>query len=184
MFFTDGITTVISFSAIYAVSTFGFSEGELVYLFLVLNLVALPGALIGGYLADRIGAKRAIIGTLILWLGVVIVGAAAQGKGMFYVMASGAALGMGSTQAIGRSFMAEISPKEREAEFFGFYVLSGKFASMFGPLLFGLISAGTGSQRLAVLSLLPFFLVGLALMFSMDEGRARQSAMGGASPSL
>jgi UMF1 family MFS transporter len=92
-------------------------------------------------------------------------------------MAGLAALGMGSTQAVGRSFMAQITPPSRESEFFGFYVLSGKFASMFGPLVFGFVSAASGSQRLAVLSLLPFFLVGLALMAAVDEKRAFAQAL-------
>ena len=83
-----------------------------------------------------------------------------------------AALGMGSTQAVGRSFMAQITPPSRESEFFGFYVLSGKFASMFGPLVFGLVSEASGSQRLAVLSLLPFFLIGLAIMAAVNVPRA------------
>jgi UMF1 family MFS transporter len=68
--------------------------------------------------------------------------------------------------------MAQITPPSRESEFFGFYVLSGKFASMFGPLIFGVVSETTGSQRLAVLSLLPFFVVGLVLMARVDPVRA------------
>jgi UMF1 family MFS transporter len=72
--------------------------------------------------------------------------------------------------------MAQITPPAREAEFFGFYVLAGKFASMFGPLMFGFVSEATGSQRFAVLSLLPFFLVGLALMASVNEKRALDQA--------
>ena len=171
--FTDGITTVVSFAAIYATTTMGFSNREVIFLFLVLNIVALPGSLAAGYLADRIGAKRTIILTLVIWMAVVVTGCLAVNKAMFWVMAAGAAVGMGSTQAVGRSFMAQISPPAREAEFFGFYVLSGKFASMFGPLVFGSISRFTGSQRLAVLSLLPFFLAGLILMISINEDRAR-----------
>jgi UMF1 family MFS transporter len=91
-------------------------------------------------------------------------------------MAAGAALGVGSTQAVGRSFMSQITPPLRESEFFGFYVLSGKFGSMFGPLLFGTISHATGSQRVAIFALLPFFLAGLLLMLSIDERRARLAA--------
>jgi UMF1 family MFS transporter len=109
-------------------------------------------------------------------MGVVVTGYLATSKEVFWAMAAGAALGVGSTQAVGRSFMAQITPPSRESEFFGFYVLSGKFGSMFGPLLFGMISHLTGSQRLAIISLLPFFLIGLGLMLSIDERRARKAA--------
>ncbi|HJQ98460.1 MAG TPA: MFS transporter, partial [Candidatus Polarisedimenticolaceae bacterium] len=176
LFFTDGITTVISFSAIYATTTFQFSRGDLVILFLVLNVVAFPGAVVAGYLADRIGPKRTIVASLWLWVVTIIVGWAAQNKTTFLVMACLAAVGMGSTQAVARSFMAQLTPPSRESEFFGFYVLSGKFASMFGPLIFGIVSETTGSQRLAVLSLLPFFLVGLVLMARVDPVRAMARA--------
>jgi UMF1 family MFS transporter len=172
LFFTDGITTVISFSAIYATTTFHFSSGDIVVLFLVLNVVAFPGSLVAGYLADRFGPKTTLVASLCLWIVTILVGFAAQNRATFYLMGCLAALGMGSTQAVARSFMAQITPPSREAEFFGFYVLSGKFASMFGPLLFGFVSEASGSQRLAVLSLLPFFLVGLALMAGVDERRA------------
>ena len=176
LFFTDGITTVISFSAIYATTTFHFTSADMVILFLVLNVVAFPGALIAGHLADRFGPKRTLIGSLWLWVVTILVGFVAQDRATFYGMACLAALGMGSTQSVGRSFMAQISPPSRESEFFGFYVLSGKFASMFGPLVFGFVSEATGSQRVAVLSLLPFFLLGLALMFTVDERRALAEA--------
>ncbi len=176
LFFTDGISTVISFSAIYATVTFGFSSAEVVALFVVLNVVAFPGALASGYLADRIGPRRTLLLTLLLWVAVVLAGALAAGRGTFWAMACGAAIGMGATQAVSRSFMAQISPRDREAEFFGFFVLAGKFAAMFGPLVFGLVSAGTGSQRAAVLSLLPFFLAGLGLVASIDEAAAIRDA--------
>lgn len=176
LFFTDGITTVISFSAIYATTTFGFGRGDLVVLFLILNVVAFPGSLVAGYLADRFGPKRTLVGSLVVWVGTILVGYAAHSKATFLVMACLAALGMGSTQAVGRSFMAQITPPSRESEFFGFYVLSGKFASMFGPLVFGLVSEASGSQRLAVLSLLPFFVIGLAIMAAVNEPRALAQA--------
>jgi UMF1 family MFS transporter len=85
---------------------------------------------------------------------------------------------MGSTQAIGRAFMAEISPRSRESEFFGFYVLSNKIGSIFSLLLFGTIAGWTGNQRLAVLAVAPFFVVGLALVTWIDADRARRMAAG------
>jgi len=176
LFFTDGITTVIGFAGIYATTTIGFTNDELVWLFLVLNIAAFPGSLGAGYLADWIGPKRTLIATLVLWLFVVISAGMATSKAAFWGVAVGAAIGMGSTQAVGRSFMAQITPPSRSAEFFGFYVLSGKFASMFGPLIFGFMSSHTGSQRIAVLSLLPLFLLGLGYMIAINEQRAIESA--------
>lgn len=176
LLFTDGITTVITFAGIYATTTIGFTNQEMILLFLLLNIVALPGALLAGYFADRVGPKRTLVLTLVLWIAVVIAAASSTGKPMFWAMACGAALGTGGTQAVGRSFMSQISPPSRRSEFFGFYVLSGKFASMFGPLLFGSVSHYSGSQRLAVLSILPFFLAGLAFMQWINEQRAMEDA--------
>jgi UMF1 family MFS transporter len=176
LFFNDAITTVIVFSATYATVTFQFGSRELFLLFLVMNGVAFPATVFAGHLADTFGARRTLIVTLMLWIGVVLAAFAAQGKPLFWAMAVGAAAGMGATQAVGRSFMAQIAPPARQAEFFGFYVTSGKFASITGPLIFGTVSAWTGSQRLAVLSLLPWFLASLALMFSIDEVAARRAA--------
>lgn len=176
LFYTDGINTVVKFAAIYATTTMGFTNAEMIGLFLVLNIVAFPGALAAGYVADWIGGRRTVILTLLLWIAVVVTAFLATTKTVFWVMAFGAAIGMGSTQAVGRSFMAQITPPSRESEFFGFYVLSGKLASIFGPLLFGSLSHWTGSQRIAVISLLPFFLAGLGLMLRIDEARARAAA--------
>jgi len=176
LFFTDGITTVIGFAGIYATTTMHFTNDELVWLFLVLNIAAFPGALGAGYLADWIGPKRTLIATLLLWLVIVISAGMAASKPAFWAVAVGAAIGMGSTQAVGRSFMAQITPPARSAEFFGFYVLSGKFASMFGPLIFGFMSSRTGSQRIAVLSLLPLFILGVAFMAAINERRAVEAA--------
>jgi UMF1 family MFS transporter len=176
LFFNDAITTVIVFAATYATVTFEFGSAELLRLFLVMNLVAFPATVLAGYLADALGAKRTLVLTLILWIGVVLLAFFAQTKPLFWAVAVGAAAGMGATQAVGRSFMAKITPAERKAQFFGFYVTSGKFASISGPLIFGSISAWTGSQRLAVLSLLPLFAIGLALTLAIDERAALRAA--------
>ena len=114
--------------------------------------------------------------TLGLWITLLFLGANAQTKVGFWVMACGVAIGMGSTQAIGRSLMAQISPASRESEFFGFYLLTSKLGSIVALLLFGVISSSTGNQRLAVLWLLPLFVLGCALVLSIDERRAIAAA--------
>jgi UMF1 family MFS transporter len=171
-FFSGGIDAVIKFSALYAIVTFGIDGAELVLLFVFTNIVAVPGTLAAGYLADRIGGRRALALTLGLWIALLFLGASAQTRVGFWVMASGVAIGMGSTQAIGRSFMAQISPAERESEFFGFYLLTSKLGSIVALLLFGVISTSTGNQRLAVLWLVPLFVVGCGLVLSINERRA------------
>jgi UMF1 family MFS transporter len=173
VFFFGGVNVVIRFSAIFASKSFGIEGIWLLVLFMSTNLIAFPGTLAAGWIADRIGPRRALALTLVLWTGVALIGAFARGIPMFCVMAAGAAIGMGSTQSIARAFMARLSPPEREAEFFGFYVLAGQVGSIIAFLVFGLVSSGSGSQRLAVLWTLPFFLIGLALTLWIDEARVR-----------
>ena len=179
LFFNDAISTVIVFSATYATVTFGMGSRELVLLFVVMNVVAFPATVLAGYLADVAGAKRTLVLSLVLWIAVVLLAAAAESRPWFWTMAVGAAMGMGATQAVARSLLARLAPEERAAEFFGFYVTSSKFAAILGPLVFGTISAWSGSQRLAVLSLLPLFLVGLGLTLSVKlapgQGRGAPS---------
>jgi len=169
LLFNDAISTVIVFAATYATVTFEFGSGELVRLFVIMNLVAFPATVLSGYLADRAGAKRTLVLSLVLWILVVLLAASASTKLAFWVVALGAAVGMGATQAVARSLMAALTPPERRAEFFGFYVTAGKFAAISGPLIFGALSAATGSQRIAVLALLPLFLGGLALTLAVAE---------------
>jgi UMF1 family MFS transporter len=176
LFFYGGIETVIKFSAIYAAVTFGIQGEQLLLLFIFANLVAVPGTLAAGYIADWIGGRRALILSLLLWFGLVCLGALVTTQWAFWMLTAGIAIGMGSTQAIGRSFMAEISPPSRESEFFGFYLLCNKVGSILGLLVFGGVSSATGSQRAAVLATLPFFAVGLGLMLWIDEQRARRAA--------
>lgn len=180
VFFFGGVNVVIKFSAIFASRSFGIKGSALVLLFIFTNVVAVPGTLAAGWIADRIGQKRALALTLLLWIGVALTGAFATGKAMFWVMASGAAIGMGSTQSIARAFMSRLAPADRETEFFGFYVLAGQLGSILSFLVFGLVSSGSGDQRLAVLWTVPFFAVGLLLTLWIDEVRAARDAEGAA----
>ncbi len=178
LFFTDGITTVIGFAGIYATTTMGFTNSELVLLFLVLNIAAFPGLLAAGYVADWIGPKRTRDCHADSVAGGGLRAAMANGKASFWAVAVGAAVGMGSTQAVGRSFMSQIHAAVAIGRVLRLLcVFSGKFASMFGPLIFGLVSSRTGSQRMAEFSLLPLFVLGLFYMLRIDEQRARHSAL-------
>ena len=162
--FFAGVNTVIKFAGIYASRTFHFEGLQLGLLFIVTNAVAVPGTLVAGRLAARYGTKRALMGTLVLWIVVVLLGAAATSKTVFWIMACGVAIGMGSTQSIARALMSKLSPRTRESEFFGFYVLAGQFGAAASLLVFGLVSTYSGNQRLAVAWTVPFFAAGLILL--------------------
>jgi UMF1 family MFS transporter len=174
--FFGGVNTVIKFSGLFATQTFGLSPAELVKLILVSNLIAVPGTLAAGWLADRIGLKWGLCATLVLWIGVAALGVWGQARWTLWVLAGGAGIGMGSTQSIGRALMAELTPPSREAEFFGFYTLAGQVGSIVAIFLFGTISSGSGDQRLAVLWTLPFFVAGLVLLLLVRPGRGRDQA--------
>lgn len=182
LFFYGGIETVIKFSAIYAAVSFGIQGRDLILLFVVTNLVAAPGTILAGLAADRFGGRRTLALTLAGWVVLVLGAAFVESATEFWIVACGLAVGMGSTQAIGRSFMAEIAPPAREAEFFGFYVLCSKIGSIAALLVFGLVSAITANQRLAVLAVVPFFAVGLGLLLTIDEARARRARQDPAFP--
>ncbi len=174
--FFGGVNTVIKFSGLFATQTFHFTAAELVTLIIVSNVVAVPGTLAAGWLADRIGLKWGLSATLLLWVGVAALGVLGQARWTLWVMAGAAGIGMGSTQSIGRALMSELTPPSRESEFFGFYTLAGQVGSIAAIFLFGAISSGSGNQRLAVLWTTPFFLTGLGFLLLVRPARGREQA--------
>jgi UMF1 family MFS transporter len=162
-FFYGAIQTVIAFSGIYARETLGMEMKELLLLMIVSNVVAVPGTLFAGHLADRIGMKRALIGTLLFWFALLVYGSVIRSTVLFWFMAGGVAIGMGSTQAIGRSYLARLSPPDKESEFFGFYILAGQAGAILSLLTFGAVASFFGGQRWAVLGTAPAFLVATVL---------------------
>ncbi|MBI3939444.1 MAG: MFS transporter [Acidobacteria bacterium] len=169
LFYNDGIVTVIYFSARYAKETFGFTASEISTLFIAINVVSAGGALLFGYLADRIGQKRAIFISLCLWITALAVGYLAPSKGWFYAVATLVGIGVGSAQSVTRSLVALFTPKENAAEFYGFLGVAGKTMAFLGPMAFGTISSISGSQRPALLSISVFFIIGIFLLSWVDE---------------
>jgi UMF1 family MFS transporter len=172
LFFYGGIATVIIFAAIYAKGTFHIDDAELLRLFIFTNIAAFPGTLVAGYLADWLGMKRALAITLLSWILLLLWGSQARSTQAFWVLAMGIAIGVGATQAIGRAFMARLCPADQRSEFFGYYMMAGRVGAVLAIPLFGVISSGTGSQRLAVLWLVPLFVIGLGFLLRVQEPKA------------
>jgi UMF1 family MFS transporter len=164
-FYNDAILTVIAFSSIYAQNTLGFTTGELIVFFMTVQTTAILGSVVFGFVTDRIGPKRTIVMTLIIWFLVIFMAILSEGKTLFYFTGLLAGMSMGSSQAASRSLMARLTPKEHITEFFGFYDGTfGKASAIVGPMVFGLVSSQAGSQKAALASLLVFFGLGLAIM--------------------
>lgn len=173
LFFYDGLATVISFGGAFAKDTLGFETKEIFLVFILSNVVAVPGSFLGGWLTDRIGGKKTILATLVLWMATILALALSQSKAAFYVVTSLVGIGLGSTQGAARAFFAAMVPKEREARFFALKGLCGRAGTVLGPIVFGAVSYFTANQRLAALTLLFFFAVGFVLVLRVDDARGR-----------
>jgi len=170
LFFNDGIQTVIVQSSLYASAELGMETQQVLITFLLTQVVAIGGALLFGRIAGTIGAKRTVIGGIVIWLVVVIVGFRLPAGSFAALLGLGAAIGlvMGGTQALSRSMYSQLVPLGRESEYFSFYQAMERGTSWLGTLTFGLVFQFTQSYRLALVALAIFFVVGGVLLTRVD----------------
>jgi len=166
----------VVFASVYADKTIGLTARELIWFFLITQVSASLGAFFFGLIQDRIGAKNTIYITLSLWLLVIAGAYLATGRNAFFVVGNLAGLGLGSSQSAARALVGLFSPVEKTAEFFGFWGLFWKLSTAIGPLIFGILSSGTGSQRTAILVTGLFFLIGMICLPFIDEKKGIQAA--------
>ena len=169
MIYNDGLTTVFAFASIFAAATFGMTTQDLIVMGIGLNVVSAIGSAVFGPLTDRIGPKRTILITLGGLIVATLLGATAPDRSTFWVAAAILGWMIGPNQAASRSFLAQLSPPDRHAEFFGFYAFSGRLAAILGPVLFAIALRSTGSQRIAIGSTVLFFVVGALLLLRVRE---------------
>ncbi|MBK6325361.1 MAG: MFS transporter [Chloroflexi bacterium] len=173
LIYNDGIQTVIIVSTAFAADELGVETQSLLLLVLMIQFVAFGGALAFGYLAKRFGAKRAIMVSLIIWSALVIYAFAfLYTETQLFVLGFVLALVLGGSQALSRSLFSQMIPADHEAEYFGFYEISERGTSWIGPLAFAAAVQITGSQRIAIVSLIIFFVVGLALLSRVNVRQA------------
>jgi UMF1 family MFS transporter len=175
--YNDGIQTVIAMAAIFGKTALGLDTGTLIGTLLFTQFVAWPGAIVFAKLAEHIGSKKAIMIALVMWVGIVTYAYFLTSALEFWILGGMVGLVLGGSQAISRSLYAQLIPKARPAEFFGFFTISAKFASIFGPLVFGLITDLSNNPRNAIVSLIVFFVVGMVMLSLVDVERGRREAM-------
>jgi UMF1 family MFS transporter len=169
--YEDGVNTVISFSAVFAVHTLKFPMARLIILYILVQFSALAGALFWAKRCDRLGPKRVVLVTLVQWALVAVAAYFVQTQMRFYVVAILAGTGLGAIQAASRALLTALIRPGEEAEMFGFYALCGKSAAILGPIVFGLVSrAAGGNQRLGILAIGAFFAIGFALLRRVEGG--------------
>lgn len=173
--YNDAIITVISFASIFAASALKMTDSEIIYFFVIVQSTAIIGSFVFGIISDHIGPKKTISITLIIWILVVIGAFFAKSISAFYLVGLAAGMSIGSSQSCSRSLMALLTPKEREAEFFGFYDgLFGKSSAVIGPLFYGIISDLAG-DRMAALSIGIFFVLGFIILQRVSEPKIKSS---------
>ncbi len=172
-FYTDAMNTVFIFVAIFARTEMGFSDVETDILTIVGIVMALVGALVAGRLTDLLGPRKTLNGALYLWMvGIalaVVVGVTGATQLGWMIGAIGGA-GLGATAATDRVYMTRISPPRHLGEFYGLYAVVGRFATLFGPLVWALIADVLGFGRVAAIgSLLLFFLAGRIILQKVGD---------------
>jgi UMF1 family MFS transporter len=156
----DGIVTATFFTALTFRKSYGMEVQEILALTLVLQVVAIPATIFFGWLGGRWSQRGATNLALVLWIGVLVLMASAEGRNGAIIATIALGFVLGSTQSLFRSMYAALVPIDRASEYFGFHTLIGRTSAALGPLVFGLVSAATGSQRVAMASLALFFIAG------------------------
>ncbi len=181
--YIDGVDTIVRMAVDYGMSI-GFEPNDLILALLMTQFVGFPSAIAFGQIGRKIGAKRAILIAIGVYLIISIWGAFMKERHEFFIMAGAIGLVQGGVQALSRSFYARIIPADKAAEYFGFYNMLGKFAAVIGPVLMG----GTGllvrslgyssdtASRVSITSLALLFIAGGTLLLFVDEEKGRREA--------
>ncbi len=170
--YIDAVDTIIRMAVDYGVKL-GFSPGALIKALLMVQFIGFPAAVAYGWLADRFGTRRMIYVALLVYGGVTIGSYWLQSERDFYLLAAAIGLVQGGIQSLSRSYYARLIPPEQSGQFFGFYNMLGKFAAVLGPVVVGQTALLVDNQRLPILTLLPFFVIGGVLLAQVREPARR-----------
>ncbi len=171
-----GIAVVVTLAAVYANQVMGFTMAQTMLMVFTVNIAAAVGALLFGFLQDRIGHRPALSITLLGWMAMVVVAYLAVTAWVFWLAAALAGLCMGTSQSAGRAMTGALAPAGRLAEFFALWGFAVQLACVVGPLCYGLVTWMTqGNHRLALLLTGLFFVAGWLVLRRIDFKRGRQA---------
>ena len=169
LLYNDGIQTVIMMAVIYGKVELGLSSGDLIGALLLTQIVGVPSSLLFGHFANKYGSKQMLFAGIIAYVFIILYAFWMKRALDFWILAGIVGLFMGGLQAVSRGFYSKLIPDGMSAEYFGFFSVSQRFASIFGPLMFALINDITGSSRLSILSLVILFLAGGLVLVTVKK---------------
>jgi len=178
LIYNDGIGTIIRMATIYGREV-GIDKNSMIAALVLVQFVGIPFAFLFGALAGRLGAKRSILFSLIVYTGISVLARFMTNSTHFFLLAVLVGMVQGGSQALSRSLFASLIPRDRSGEFFGFFAVVEKFAGIFGPLVFAASITLAGSSRHAILSVIGFFAAGGVLLALVDVEAGQREARAG-----
>jgi UMF1 family MFS transporter len=192
LIYNDGVIMALDFAAIIGAVLFGMDQEQLIIFVIIVQVTNVFGAYIFGHWADKYGGKRSLAISIVIMIAVIGLMYFAQTTLQFFFIGAAAGFAMAGTQSVSRTMVGAFSPKGKSAEFYGFFAVAGRTSSFLGPAVYGILAAEAAlwfqaagqsvqmaeqsGQRIAILSIGVFLLVGLILLTFVDEKKARRAA--------
>lgn len=192
LIYNDGVIMALDFAAIIGAVLFGLEQQGLIIFVIIVQLTNVIGAYVFGVLVDRIGGKRSLYISLVMMIAVVLALYFSQTQTAFFVVGAVAGVAMAGVQSVSRTMVSFFTPPGQSAEFYGFFAFAGRTSSFIGPTVYGIVAAEMAlwyqaqgqdvvlaeqsGQRVAILTIAAFLLVGMIVLTFVHEGRAKVQA--------
>lgn len=192
LIYNDGIIMALDFAAILGAVLFGMDQQQLILFMILVQITSVGGAYLFGVLTDRVGSKRSLVLSMVLMIGAAAWMFLARSMTEFLWIGALAGFALTGVQSVSRTIISLFSPSGQSAEFYGFFAVAGRTSSFIGPTIYGILAAEAAlwfqasgeaplvaeqiGQRVAILAVIAFLLVGFALLLAVDERRARDQA--------
>ncbi len=193
LIYNDGILMALDFAAIIGAVLFGMTQTQLIIFMIIVQITSVAGAYFFAAFGERVGYKRSLIYSIIMMIAIIITMIFAQSLTGFFIIGAFAGFALTGVQSISRTMVGFFAPKGQSAEFFGFFAIAGRTSSFIGPTIYGILAfeaakwfmnkhgltellAEQAGQRVAIVSIAIFLLVGLVLLLFVNDKKARQAA--------
>ena len=205
LIYNDGILMAINFAAIFGAVMFGLDQQQIILFMILIQFTSVIGAYVSGWIVDRYSGKASLVIFLVLMIAAVIGLFVVESVTGFFVIGGVAGLALSAVQSVSRAMVGVLAPPGRSAEFYGFFAVAGRTSSFIGPTIYGIVAAeaaifftaqgenasflwfkaleGGGpfaeqlGQRVAIIPVIIFLVVGTLLLLFVNEQKARQESV-------